>query len=56
MELRPGALPRFSWRKCYGIGTSFAVCKTYEYVLFSIFFAESLTAMHPGGSEVEGPF
>jgi len=21
-----------------------------------VFFAESLTAMHPGGSEVEGPF
>jgi len=41
----------------YGFGINFVVYKTYEYVLFSsLFFAESLTAMHPGGSEVEGPF
>jgi len=34
----------------------FVVYKTYEYVLFNIFFAESLTATHPGGSEVKGSF
>ena len=46
---RPGDPWLWVWEKF------FCVYKTYEYVLFCI-FAESLTATHLGGSEVEGPF
>ena len=32
------------------------LCTRHMSMFCLVFFAESLTAMHPGGSEVEGPF
>ena len=39
-----------------GLGQMLLCTRHLSMVCLVVFFAESLTAMHPGGSEVEGPF